>query len=138
MSEITSQEQLAELVEGRSDDEINAAVAAMGTESVLEAIFSAMQERFQPDKAAGQSANIGWDITTPDGVQSYQVQIADGAANVVKGSTDPTRVTLAMSLADFIRFIAGKLDGMQAFMAGKLKLQGDMMFAQTMQSWFAV
>jgi putative sterol carrier protein len=32
---------------------------------------------------------------------------------------------------------AGQLDGMQAFMTGKLKLTGDMMFAQSMQAWFA-
>ena len=29
-------------------------------------------------------------------------------------------------------------DGMQAFMSGKLKLGGDIMLAQTMQTWFAV
>jgi putative sterol carrier protein len=46
-------------------------------------------------------------------------------------------VTLGMALPDFLRFITGKLDGMQAFMSGKLKLAGDMMFAQTMQTWFA-
>lgn len=135
--EINSQEQLAELVEGRTDDEINEAVSGMGTDAVLDAIFGAMLERFQPEKAAGQSANIGWDITTPDGVTSYQVQVVDGAATLAKGASDPTRVTLAMALPDFIRFIAGKLDGMQAFMGGKLKLQGDLMFAQTMQAWFA-
>lgn len=136
MSEITSQEQLAELVEGRSDEEINAAVEEMGIDGVLDAIFDAMRARFRADKAAGQTVNIGWDITTPAGLKSYQVQIAEGAATIVKDASDSTRVTLAMSLPDFIRFISGKLDGMQAFMGGKLKLQGDMMFAQTIQAWF--
>jgi putative sterol carrier protein len=45
-------------------------------------------------------------------------------------------VTLTFSLADFLRFVAGQLDGMQAFMAGKLQLAGDMMFATTLQTWF--
>jgi putative sterol carrier protein len=35
-----------------------------------------------------------------------------------------------------LRLVSGKLNGMQAFFAGKLKLTGDMMFAQTMQGWF--
>ena len=30
----------------------------------------------------------------------------------------------------------GRLNGVQAFMAGKLRVSGDMMFAQTMQGWF--
>jgi len=47
-------------------------------------------------------------------------------------------VTLALALADFLRFIAGQLDGMQGFMGGKLKLTGDIMFAQSMRSWFKV
>ena len=42
-----------------------------------------------------------------------------------------------MALPDFLRFLTGQLDGMQAFMTGKLKLSGDMMFAQSMQAWFA-
>ena len=33
-------------------------------------------------------------------------------------------------------YVAGQLDGMQAFMGGKLKLAGDMMFATTLQTWF--
>ena len=45
-------------------------------------------------------------------------------------------MTLGQSLPDFLRFIAGELDGMQAFMSGKLRLSGDLMFAQNMQRWF--
>jgi putative sterol carrier protein len=131
-----TQEQLGELVDGRTDDEINETIAAVGTDAVLEQIFSAMQERFQPDKAAGQSAVIGWEITAPDGVRKYQVKVENGACTVQKDGADAARVTLGLSLADFMRFIGGKLDGMQAFMGGKLKLQGDMMFAQTLQTWF--
>lgn len=138
MSDTPNPEQLAELIEGRSDEEINATVAEQGVDTVLGQIFGAMQERFQPDKAAGQSAVIQWDITAPDGTHSWQVKVADGKCEVKQGTDEPSpRVTLGLSLADFLRFIAGKLDGMQAFMSGKLKLSGDMMFAQTIGAWFA-
>ena len=43
---------------------------------------------------------------------------------------------LTLNVADFLRLVSSKLNGMQAFMAGKLKLGGDMMFAQIMQGWF--
>jgi putative sterol carrier protein len=59
-----------------------------------------------------------------------------GACTITKGASDPARVTLQLSLPDFLRLVSGKLDGMQAFFAGKLKLAGDMMVAQTMQGWF--
>ena len=131
-----TQDQLGELIEGRSDEEINEALGQMGTDQVLDQIFNEMQKRFQADKAAGQSAVVQWDITAPDSTRTYQLKIENGTCEVNKGGSDSPRVTLGLSLADFMRFISGKLDGMQAFMSGKLKLSGDMMFAQTMQAWF--
>ena len=137
MADIGSREELAAMIEGKSDDEINAGVAEMGTEKVLGQIFEYMAGRFQPERASGQSAVIGWDIASPDGTHSYQLKVADGTCTAAQGNAESARVTLGMALPDFLRFLTGKLDGMQAFMAGKLKLSGDMMFAQTMQTWFA-
>ena len=134
---INDQEALGALVEGKTDEEINQFLGETGVTQVLDQIFNAMKERFQPDKAAGQTAVVQWDISTPDGTETYQFKVDNGTCDVVKGGTDTARVTLGLSLPDFIRFIAGKLDGMQAFMSGRLKLSGDMMFAQTMQAWFA-
>jgi len=137
MGDIGSRDELAAMIEGKSDDEISAGVAERGTEKVLSQIFDYMAGRFQPERAGNQSAVIGWDITSPEGTHSYQFNVADGACTVVQGNTEPARVTLSMALPDFLRFLTGKLDGMQAFMTGKLKLTGDMMFAQSMQAWFA-
>ncbi len=133
-----TQEQLAELVAGATDEQILefAQAAPDGIDGVLRQIFDAMAERFQPDKAAGQSAVIGWDITAPDGTHSWQVKVADGTCTVTKDGSDEARVTLGLSFPDFLRMITGNLDGMQAFMGGKLRLSGDMMFAQSIQSWF--
>ncbi len=132
-----TQEQLGDLIEGRSDDEINEALAQMGADQVLDQIFNEMQNRFQADKAAGQSAIVQWDIAAPDSTRTYQLKVENGTCAVTKGGSEAARVTLGLSLADFMRFVSGKLDGMQAFMSGKLKLSGDMMFAQSMQAWFA-
>ena len=137
MADIGSREELAAMIEGKSDDEINAGVGELGTDKVLGQIFEQMASRFQPERAVGQSAVIGWDITSPDGTKSYQLKVADGTCTVAAGNDEAARVTLGLALPDFLRFVTGKLDGMQAFMTGKLKLSGDMMFAQSMQSWFA-
>jgi putative sterol carrier protein len=39
-------------------------------------------------------------------------------------------VTITMADADMVSMAEGKLDGMQAFMGGKLKIKGNMMLAQ--------
>jgi putative sterol carrier protein len=137
MADIGSRDELSALIEGKSDDEINAGVAERGTEKVLGQIFDYMAGRFQPDRAGNQSAVIGWDITSSDGTHSWQLKVADGTCTAVPGNAEAARVTLAMALPDFLRFLTGQMDGMQAFMTGKLKLAGDMMFAQSMQAWFA-
>jgi hypothetical protein len=138
MADIGSRDELAAMIEGKSDDEINAGVAERGTDQVLGQIFDHMAtQAFRPDRAGTQSAVVGWDVTAPDGTHSYQLKVADGTCTVVAGNAEPARVTLGMALPDFLRFVTGKLDGMQAFMTGKLKLSGDMMFAQSMQQWFS-
>jgi putative sterol carrier protein len=129
-------QELAAQIEGRSDDEIVKGVVAQGTDSVLGSIFAGMAEAFLPAKAGGQSAVIQYDVTASGKTHTYQLNIANGKCEVVPGASGPARVTLNLSLPDFMRLVTGKLNGMQAFMAGKLKLQGDMMFAQVMQGWF--
>ena len=128
---------LGQLIEGRSDDEINAQVEALGVDTLLGQIFGEMQKRFKPEAATGQTAVVQWDITAPDATHTYQFKVDNGACEVKAGAAESPKVTLGLALPDFLRFIAGQLDGMQAFMSGKLRLSGDMMFAQTMQSWFA-
>jgi putative sterol carrier protein len=132
----SSPEELRALIEGRSDDEINAGLKASGVEKALDDVFEGMVQAFIPEKAAGQSAVIQYDVNAPDGKQSYQLKVADGKCKVLKGSPESARVTLTLSAPDFLRLVTGKLNGQTAFFQGKLKLSGDMMFAQTMQSWF--
>lgn len=138
LGSIGSREDMAKLLEGRSDDEVVEVVSAHGVDAVIGQITTAMVERFQPDRAAGQNAVIQWDIRAPDGVHAFHFVVADGMCTAASGAGESPRVSLELALADFLRFVAGQLEGTQAFMSGKLKLRGDMMFAQTMQSWFAV
>jgi putative sterol carrier protein len=132
----SSPEELKALIEGKSDDEINAGLKEGGVDEALDKVFEGMVEAFLPAKAGGQSAVIQYDVNTPDGKKSYQLKVADGKAQSLKGSPESARVTLTLNAPDFLRLVTGKLNGQTAFFQGKLKLAGDMMFAQTMQSWF--
>ena len=136
ISDTNNPEALAQLLDGRSDEEIDEFVNAAGIDTVLTQVFDAMKERLDPQKAAGQTAVVQWDVNAPDGTHSYQFKVENGSGSWSQGTPDTPRVTLTFSRADFLRFVAGQLDGMQAFMGGKLRLAGDMMFATTLQTWF--
>ena len=60
----------------------------------------------------------------------------DGNANLPAISNDDKAAdcTLNMAFSDFDDMINGKLDGMTAFMTGKLKIEGDMGVAMKLQS----
>jgi putative sterol carrier protein len=132
---ITGPADLAQAVEGKSDDEINKALEGK-YEATCQQVFDGMKDRFMPEKAGSESAVIQYDIKAPDKVHTFQLKVAGGKCEVVSGTGGQPRVTLSLAFPDFLRLVANKLDGMQAFFSGKLKLGGDMMFAQTMQNWF--
>lgn len=127
---------LADLIGDRSDDEITAGIKTRGVEKVLDEIFHGMADAFMPDKAGNKSAVIGYEITVDGTPHAYHLKIADGKCELVKGAPAAARTTLVANVPDFLRLISGKQGGMMAFMTGRLKLRGDMMFAQTMQGWF--
>jgi putative sterol carrier protein len=129
-------QELAATLEGRSDEEIIKGVEAQGVDVVLDQIFAGMCEAFLAEKAGTQSAVVQYDVTASGKTYTYQLKVADGKCELVKGTGGPAKTTLNLNAADFLRLVTGKLNGMQAFMSGKLKLGGDMMFAQVMQGWF--
>ena len=125
-------------VEARSNEELVTDIQQQegGVDGVLEKVFDGMAGSFSPEKAAGQQAVVQYEITAPDGSHEYAMRIADGRCEIDKGRAESPRVTIRMALADFLGLITGKLNGMQLFMTGKLKVSGDLFFAQTYQSWF--
>src|SRR5262245_20714961 len=127
---------MGELIDGRSDDEIIGGVQQRGVENVLDQVFAGMVDAFLPEKAGKQHAVIQYEILIAGSTHTYQLAIADGKCVMAKGAPDKARTTLIADVPDFLRLITGKLGGMMAFVTGRLKLRGDMMFAQTMQGWF--
>jgi putative sterol carrier protein len=136
LGNISTPQELRGAVAGKSDDEITQGVTAAGIDTVLEQVFNGMKDNFKPEAAGSQSAVIQYTIDTPEGSKVYQVVVANGACQVEKNGSAQPRVTLALNLPNFLKLITNHLNGMQAFMTGALKVTGDVMFAQTMQSWF--
>jgi putative sterol carrier protein len=134
-SNIMDRSALGKAVDGRSDDEINQALAGKYDQTCAE-VFEGMKKHFLPEKAGDQTAVIQYNVKAPDAVHTYQVKVEAAQCQVSKGTTDPARVTLTLAFPDFLRLVSGKLNAVQAYFTGRLKVSGDAMFAQSMQGWF--
>jgi len=58
----------------------------------------------------------------------------DGVDNQASGEDAPADTTIKVEWADWQAMTSGQLDGMTAFMQGKLKVEGDMSNAMQLQS----
>jgi putative sterol carrier protein len=81
--------------------------------------------------AAGANCVLQFNTSKP----AYMT-IKDGKAALTEGNAPSPDVTLIMADEDLIALLKGELNGMQAFMTGKLQLEGDMMLAQRLGSFF--
>ena len=61
----------------------------------------------------------------------------DGANSLFSDADDAADTTIKVSWDDFQSLASGALDGMTAFMTGKLKVEGDMGNAMQLQGIFA-
>ena len=98
-------------------------------------IMNNLPGAFQPDAAAGVNAVFQYTITGDDAA-TYTIIVNDGNLEIKEGAADNPNTTLIMDSADFIALMTGQIDGMSAFMAGKLQIDGDLMLAQTLATMF--
>lgn len=106
------------------------------TGAAVKEIFDAMPQRLNTTTAAGLDCVIQYDLSG-DGGCSYYNTIKDGACTVTEGRYESPTMTINMAATDFVDLTQGKLDGMSAFMSGKLKIGGDMGLAMKLQSLFS-
>ncbi|QKG26823.1 SCP2 sterol-binding domain-containing protein [Actinomadura verrucosospora] len=138
LEDVASPDQLRELLDapGVDDAMIDGFVAAVGAEGVLDKVFGLMGEHFVAERAGNDAGVIRWDVTAPGGTLSYGLSIRDGAAIGERGAPDGPKVTLTLSVPTLLRLCAGRLNGVQGFMTGQIKLSGDMMFGAKLPGWF--
>jgi putative sterol carrier protein len=103
--------------------------------SVREAA-QAMQAKFNPAAAAGLDLIFGFHITDVD--RHYALVVKDGTCEFEDGKNEHANVTLVMDGTTFKGIVSGETDGMQAFMQGKLRAEGDMMLAMKLNELFPV
>lgn len=106
----------------------------MATASVKE-VFDNMSKQFNANAAKGVNAVFQFDITG-EGGGAWTVTVKDGACQVQEGKAGSPTVTLTLSGETWLGMVNKQINGMQAFMSGKLKLSGDIMLAQRIPDLF--
>lgn len=100
-------------------------------------LFEALPGRLDPTAAAGLSKTLQWNITGED-AGTWAVRINDGLGELIPGGAEDPDVTFTISDEDWVDLGDGKLDGMRAFMSGRLKVSGDMSIAMRMSKLFPI
>ncbi|POD69216.1 SCP-2 family sterol carrier protein [Pseudomonas syringae group genomosp. 3] len=103
--------------------------------SVAEAVQS-MKAKFNPAAAAGLDLIFGFNITDED--KHYALIVKDSTCELQEGENPDANVTLVMDSQTLKGIVSGETDGMQAFMGGKLRAEGDMMLAMKLSELFPV
>jgi putative sterol carrier protein len=126
---------LMHLTEG-SDEEVAEKIRGAGTGEVLDAVFAGMQQRFQPDRAAGVDAKVQWLVSDAGDEHPYVITVKDGTCEIEPGRAESPRVTLSTDVASYAKLMAGRVPGPALYMGGKLQIQGDLMLAQRLTTFF--
>ncbi len=107
--------------------------ADVRTPSLLE-VVDRLNERFDASVAAGM--NEVYQFYIPD-AGNYYLTIADGNCQLSRGECRSPSVILSMDLEVLLSILDGTFSGMQAFMFGKVRVQGDMRLATKLSELFS-
>jgi putative sterol carrier protein len=83
------------------------------------------------DRISNLEKTIQFEVSDP----AYMV-IARGSSSVHDGTYSSADLTLRASDLDMIAVLNGELNGVEAFMGGKLQVNGDLMLAQQFLTMF--
>lgn len=99
--------------------------------------FETMVNIFNPAAAGSMNKTLQWNITG-DEAGKYALKIANGTCELIPGGVEKPDMAITVADKDWLAIADGKLDAMNAFATGKLKLAGDMMLAMKIQQLFPV
>lgn len=99
--------------------------------------FETMVGLFNPAAAGSTNKTFQWNITGEE-AGKYALKVANGTCELINGGVEKADVTFTVSDKDWLSIAEGKLDAMNAFATGKLKLAGDMMLAMKVQQLFPI
>jgi putative sterol carrier protein len=114
-----------------------------GSAGAQRALFAMMASRFEPDRSAGFSGAICYELRQtretrrPGGASRvWTIEVTGERARVREGKAVRPAVTIAVGLADFIRLVTGATNAFDLIAAGTLAIEGDMAVAARLGDMF--
>jgi alkanesulfonate monooxygenase SsuD/methylene tetrahydromethanopterin reductase-like flavin-dependent oxidoreductase (luciferase family)/putative sterol carrier protein len=108
-----------------------------GSAAGLKLLFAGMERQFVADRAAGFTGDIQYNLRAADGtLRPWTVTIDAARATARPGAADNAKLTLTLSVADFVRVAGRDLDPIKAVLTGRLELAGDFSVAMRLGEMF--
>lgn len=101
----------------------------------MEKILQKLEETF--DESAAQSLEIIFQVDLDDG-DSFAIVVKDGGYSVENGKNEDADVALGLDTATLESILTGELDGMEAFMSGQLRAEGNVVQATLLTQIFSI
>ena len=100
-------------------------------------LMESIPQYFVPEKAEGVDAVIQFSLSGDQG-GDWMVTIRNKECQVARGIAPDPRLTFSAEAQDCLDILMDKLDGMRAYMTGRLRLKGDLRLAMKIASFFKI
>jgi putative sterol carrier protein len=136
-------EDFAKLVAGASTEQMKEIVNGPSRKQVLDEIFGRMADHVDQERARGLDAVVHFKILDrPEeqggGYDHYEVVFDDGRCAASDEPARDPQVTIKVQPVDFLKLAANQASGPTLFLTGKLKLEGDVILASRLTSFFRI
>jgi len=137
---VVGAEEFARSIAQTPDNQLAEGMAGPLRGQILAEVFKRMSEYAKPDKIGAVEAVVHWRIggRTDGGEDVFETVIRNGTVTVSEEPAATPRLTMRVGGVDFLKLVTGNQSGPGLFMTGKLKLEGDIMFAAGLASMFRV
>jgi hypothetical protein len=141
--ESVTPEDFAKLIAAASDDELAAIVNGPARNLLLDEIFRRMAEHVDPVGIGGTNAIVHFKILDrPEelggGHDHYEVVFDGGSCHASNQPEREPNVTIKVGPQHFLKLASNQASGPVLFMTGKLQLEGDVMLASRLTSFFRI
>lgn len=127
----------ARIVAGLDDEQL-AQGLAVNRELILTELFRQMPENLDTAAVGDLRAVVQWRIggRADGGQDQWQITIAAGRAEVEREGAATPDVAYTIDALEFLKLVAGRYEGPELFLSGKLVVEGDLVLAAQMPALF--